>query len=59
MFLKGHEIPFIGRESADLITAHVNYQGGASISSIKGHLFRLWAPAFPRYRKKVLKDQSQ
>ena len=42
------EPPFIGRESADLIQAYEKHRGGASISSIKGHLFRLWAPAFPR-----------
>ena len=46
---KSDEVPFIGKESSDLIHAYVKLKGGASISSIKGHLFRLWAPAFPRY----------
>ena len=45
------EAPFIGKESAELISYFVSHKGGAAISSIKGHLFRLWAPAFPRYRE--------
>ena len=45
----GPERPFIGRESSELISLFTEHTGGAAISSIKGHLFRLWAPAFPRH----------
>ena len=43
--------PFIGHESDQLIKLFIDKPGGGSISSIKAHLFRIWAPGLYRHRK--------
>ena len=43
--------PFIGQESDQLIKLFIEKPGGGSVSSIKAHLFRIWAPGLCRHRK--------
>ena len=47
----GPNPPFIGHESDQLIKLFIETPGGGSISSIKAHLFRIWAPGLCRHRK--------
>ena len=47
----GPNPPFIGQESDQLIKLFIENPGGGSISSIKAHLFRIWAPGLCRHRK--------
>ena len=47
----GPNPPFIGQESDQLIKLFIETPGGGSISSIKAHLFRIWAPGLCRHRK--------
>lgn len=46
---KSPSIPFIGAESDQLIKLFLNNPGGGSLSSIKAHLFRIWAPGLCRH----------
>lgn len=47
----GPNPPFIGQESDQLIKLFIEKPGGGSVSSIKAHLFRIWAPGLCRHRK--------